>query len=595
MAISDFFLNPLGLAGLASLIPLIILYIIKPDPRRLRIPTMEFLSEQTDEGGTNPVIERLRRNLMLLLQILALILISLSLASPYVETTATAETGNTVIVIDASASMATQTGDGTRFENAVADAKSEVTSTTSVIVSGGSSGSVLTEGSAEEARSALESLSVSDTQGSLADAVSRAASVASDDSRVLVYSDFAGATEWEVEVEKARASDVPVALNQYNRGGDSNVGITDMAYDRNTVSVTVTNFGESEQQRSVSLGGSSESVTLGPGSSETVQLDVPPGRSRVSLSPGDSFPTDDTAYISGPSKSEIDVLLVTNDENTYLSTALSVMEEVSLTVKNPPASVPGSYDIVIYSNVNPDRLLQGTVQKGRDTIENGGGVVIQAQEGLSRAGYGDLLPVSVDGVQSGGSARVVSDDPLVEGIEFSSPDRYLSASLDEGTAIVNTSDGSPLIAVSGRSLYYGFMEDSSEFKFNYLYPVFWKRVVYRLSGRDRLSSMNVETGDSLTFSDTQTVSTPSGSTTTGTLVFDEVGFYSVGENDIAANLLDSTESDVKAAPIEESSVAARETGTTSEEVPINLTPLVALAALLIVLSEVGYMKYRGDI
>lgn len=596
------FLNPLGLLALASLIPLILLYIIKPDPRRLEIPTLEFLPNLSEEGGSNPIIERLKRNLLLLIQLLVLILISLALASPYVQVSRSAQVDNTVIVLDASASMATETGSGTRFAQAVSEARQQVTTTTSVIVVGSSTRAVVEGGSAEEARNALRALSVSDAAGDLRSAISQAIALAEGDGRIVVLSDFADQSDWESAVRSARAQDIPVALRQFRGGGEDNVGIIGMSFSGNSVTVSVQNFGDGEVNRDVSLGGQSRSLELQPGDVGTVRFGMPSGAGEIRLSPGDSFPTDDVGYLAGHPEGTIQVLMITNDRNEFMHTAFTSMTGVEVEVREPPVGSVGDPDVVVFSNVERSRVLGRTVRNVRSLVtEDGGGVVVQAQPDLEdfESLYNELLIVDVGGVETGGTATSVSEDEIVQGIDFSPPQQYLQADLTNGRPLVNTSEDTPIIAVgragNGAAMYYGYIEEASEFKYNYLYPVFWKRSLYYLTGRERLSSMNMQTGDSLSFASPTTVNTPSGQVTGASVVLREAGFYTAGSRRVSANLVSASESDVGVQPIEETSAVIQSGETRSETVPQELTPLVALLALGLVGGELLFLRYRGDI
>jgi hypothetical protein len=165
---------------------------------------------------------------------------------------------------------------------------------------------------------------------------------------------------------------------------------------------------------------------------------------------------------------------------------------------------------------------------------------------------------------------------------------------------VTLSDGSPLIATArrgpGQLLYYGYIESASAFRFNYQYPVFWKRAMFRLSGREPLAELNRRTGEGWSLGDETTVSTPRGQARLATVPLDAVGTYAAGDRRIAAAMLDETESNVTAPPLDArtgtNAVPVREE---TRQVPRDLSHWVALAAVLAVLGEVGFLRYRGDL
>lgn len=594
--------TPLGLIGLGALVPLVVLYLLQPDPRRLSVPTTEFLPNVEDEGGANPLLERLRRNLLLLIQIGALILLAVALGSPFIDVAKTEAADETVIVLDATASMAVEDGGETRFDRAVERAKDEVTGVTSVVVVGSATRVPTEKGTASEARSALDAVTRTDAPGSLASGVARGTAIAGENTRLVVLSDFSGTSDWQGSINQARAEGLGVEVRQIDGGGGDNVGIVGVSFRGEGMTVEVANFGEETATRDVSIGDASESLTLSPGDFTTATLPMPETTGTVELSPGDSFPTDDTLYVVGRGE-EIDVKLVTSNENRFLTAALGSMSGVSYDVSSPPVdNFDGSeYDAVIFEEVNSDRLLDRTVRNARTTLSSGGGVVVVAQEGLGslKPTYGDLLIVEPGEVAAGEGLNVVSEDRMVRGVDFPAPEEYVQAELRSGRTLVESGGGDPLIASDvvrgGNVLYYGFMLDSSEFHRSIQYPTFWRDAIHHISGRELISSMNRETGGTLSFANETAVSAPSGERVGTSVVMEESGFYSTGEVTYSANLLNPTESDLNSTPVEETSAGEAAEETQEETVPVDMTPHAAFAVLLLVASELAIMRFRGDI
>jgi hypothetical protein len=292
--------------------------------------------------------------------------------------------------------------------------------------------------------------------------------------------------------------------------------------------------------------------------------------------------------------------VVTNDENRYLLTALSVLEEVDLTVAEPPTTVSERYDVVVFSNVDGDRLLRSTRQEAADIVRSGGGVVVAAQPDLTDLSYGPLLPVEVTG-QAATPAIRSREDSLTTGIRFPPPDSYLTAELKPGASAVLLADDSPLVARGtlgdGRVIYYGYIEDRSQFKFNYQYPVFVKRLVYEAAGREPLAATNLRSGVRLRVANETTVVAPSGERTveSGVIRLDRVGSYRVGEQRYGVSLLSEPESNVSAPAL--GSGPDGTVGTREESVPrpLDLSPVVAVGALAAVFGELALLRRRGDL
>lgn len=113
------FLTPWLAVGIAAVaVPvLLILYFLKLRRREELVPSTLLWKRAVQDLQVNAPFQRLRKNLLLFLQLLILAAAILALARPIVETTAASE-GRLVILIDRSASMNTREGDQTRLEHA---------------------------------------------------------------------------------------------------------------------------------------------------------------------------------------------------------------------------------------------------------------------------------------------------------------------------------------------------------------------------------------------------------------------------------------------------------------------------------------------
>lgn len=600
MALQYGFLTPVGLAGLLALVPLVVLYLVRPDPRELDLPTVQFLVEDRDDGGSRPVLRRLTRNLLFLLQVLVVVALALALASPYVTLDRQTAGGSTVVVLDTSASMATETGSGSRFE-AARDAAADAAGGETTVVTTAPEVQVLVEaGSGADARNELQRASVTGATGDLRGAISRAATAAGSEARVVVLSDFVDDTGWRSAAQAARATGADVRLRQFDGGGADNVGVVERDATERGVSVTVRNTGTGEATRTVSLGGQSRDVTLAAGDVRELSFDVPADGGRVELSPGDSFPTDDVAHVATPADATVEVLLVTNEPGSDLATALDVVPSVDLTVARPPASLGGTYDVAVVGQVDAGELLDSTVQTVRSTAADGGGVAIVAQPDLADVGLGPVSPVEPGETTTRPSVEPPADHSLTRNVEFPRPERGLSANLTRGQAHVSYTDGSPLLATathgSGRVLYYGYVPEHSSFHRDIRYPVFWKRAVFHLADRPAIPELNRATGDRLRFQSETEVRGPRGSRTTTVASLSSVGVYGVEDRRYAAALTDPAESNVTAPDIDDDRItdgsgAPAET----DSVPVELTPAVVALATLLVLLELAYLRRRGDL
>jgi len=593
MALQDAFLNPLWLAAALATVPVVVLYLVRPDPERVELPTFRFLAAEERQRTTTPVLEQLSRSLLLALQVLAILLVAAALAGPYVTVAERTVVEETILVVDTSASMATEADGATRFDRALAAARDEITETTTVVTTAG--GVVSRRAAPSTTRQALDRLAVTDAPDDLGAAITRARALATEDVRIVVLSDFAG-DGWTDAVATARARGLSVGLQQFDRGGGGNVGFVDRRFSGSGVTLSVRNFGDRSVTRTVALGSRRQRVELGPGDVGTVTFPVPAGGGRATLSPGDDFPTDDAVLLAAPDDPTVDALVLTNDRNRFLITALEVADQVNVTVRTPPTTVESGYDVIVYSNVDSEALLPGNVEAGRDVLAEGGGVAVQAQP--DRPGYDGLALLNSQGIDTSAAIRRTVETELTRGIDFQSPGRYERGALREGRALVELRDGTPLIATArrdeGRLLWYGYFEEDSNFKFNYQYPVFWRRASFYLAGRQSLSELNHETGATVEF-DRDDVEGPDGRVRGPTVELRSAGFY-LGERRESASLLDESESAVGATGLaDRPDPAGNLTRTERRTVPRRLTEFVALAALLVALVEIGYVRYRGEL
>lgn len=111
------FIAPLALALGALAGPIILLYMLRLRRREVPISSTLLWQRVMRDKEANAPWQRLRRNILLLLQLLILAAFVLALARPYVEVP-TVTTGRIALLIDASASMNSTDVQPTRFEAA---------------------------------------------------------------------------------------------------------------------------------------------------------------------------------------------------------------------------------------------------------------------------------------------------------------------------------------------------------------------------------------------------------------------------------------------------------------------------------------------
>src|SRR5215468_6198631 len=121
--------SPLGLAAWSALagvpVGIIALYFLKLRRRPVRVPSTILWRRSLEDLHVNSLLQRLRRNLLLLLQLLAVSLAMLALAGPRVAGT-TGQGQRFVLAIDNSASMRATDLAPSRLDRAKQEAKTIV-------------------------------------------------------------------------------------------------------------------------------------------------------------------------------------------------------------------------------------------------------------------------------------------------------------------------------------------------------------------------------------------------------------------------------------------------------------------------------------
>jgi hypothetical protein len=194
------FLTANALWWLLLSLPIIFFYLLKLKRKRLVVPTVFLWQRALQEVEANAPFRRLRKNLLLLLQLAALTGLVFAIARPLITVEGLAN-GNTVIIIDATASMNARDEDGDSRLNRAKQIAHELVGGMSgddraAIIE--SSGRVTVRSSFTTDRAALHSaiddVVETDTSGDLADALRLAEQIAKSesDAGIVIIGDGGG-------------------------------------------------------------------------------------------------------------------------------------------------------------------------------------------------------------------------------------------------------------------------------------------------------------------------------------------------------------------------------------------------------------------
>ena len=621
------FQNPLGLFALALLVPFIIIYLIRPHPRDMTIPSLMFILKEHQSFKQNSFLQKLLRNLLFILQLIALASLAFSVAAPFFEVPYSVGSDNTILIIDTSGSMQTRSGTATRFDKALSHAKGALSGRVSIIAAGNIPVTLLKQGTSIEAQTILQKMSVKATSTNLGDALLFAEDILEEKKgRIVVISDFLqteGSTDLLVAKRALIAKGNEVDFIDVS-GEAKNVGIVDMELTKQNARVFIKHYNKADEdivQQTVKNGTASgeHEVHLLPNSIESISFETQTDISSVEIEPSDDLVLDNVLYISAPSTKKIKVLLITSKSKSSLIAALESSDSVDLSVSHPPLEhmvdstqiAFNDFEIIILSDVGREGeregLLRGRIKQLQNYVEDGGTLIIAAQTDLmalattdsSKIAFDSILPVTIDGL--GNRTRVCFKmfnqfTSQFQGNECPTVmDNYLRAQAKEQTVVIaEANDGSPILAQQGNVFYYGIIDDKSDFNSLSSYPIFWDDLINFLVRTEDIGDYNFRGGDILTVPQ-QTVKTPSASIETSKLLLDEHGIYELVSRKIAVNLLNEKESDISQASedIEQdkSFTQGGEVKKKKIEVEVILTSLV----LVLLFIEIFYLKQRGDL
>ena len=173
MTILDFFGNPTGIFSLLALIPLILLYLIRPKAKNLTIPSLMFIMKKGGRQEKSSFLRNLLRDILFLIQIIIILLLAISVADPLIKIAGESSSENVVIVLDVSASM----GAEGVWNEAASEAKNHLGSKNNIVLVGEHSLIALEDGTQSDARAVIDIAKPGISSSNIADGLSTARSL----------------------------------------------------------------------------------------------------------------------------------------------------------------------------------------------------------------------------------------------------------------------------------------------------------------------------------------------------------------------------------------------------------------------------------
>jgi hypothetical protein len=356
---------------------IIFFYLLKLKRKRRVVPSVFLWQRALEEIEANAPFRKLRRSLLLLLQLIALAALVLALAHPLVKTRALT-TGSSIIIIDSTASMSAKDEDGgSRLSRAKQLANEMIASLggsdRAAIIESSSRVTVRSSLTSDRATlaSAVNEIQETDAAGNLADALLLAEQLAKAerDASIVVISDGGGATASKTTVQnksfentfnaqQTTARSTVMRLVRVGRRAD-NAGIVAMNFrasqttTRQELFASIANF--SEQARAVNLElkidgkiADVRSLNIAANDHAAVVFDSLPqtgGLAELKINADDDVASDNVAYAMLPDSRKVRVAVAS--ENPFLIQALAVNSAIEARKLNSSSAPLDDFDCVI--------------------------------------------------------------------------------------------------------------------------------------------------------------------------------------------------------------------------------------------------------
>ncbi len=618
------FLAPLAFLLALLALPIIVLYMLKMRRRTQEVSSVLLWRRLLRDREANAPWQRLRRNLLLILQLLLLAALVFALARPFLSVPAVAR-GAVIVLLDASASMTATDVAPTRFASAQAQVRDLAQGLSAdgllTVILVGRQPEVLASATRDTAAAVAAVDAAKPQEGpvdweaafALAAGAARGASAA--DTTIVILSD--GGLPEGLAALPGQVRYVPIGSTE--TAGKENIGIDSFSL-RATASgpelfVRVTNFGTQPQRAIVTVTSGdqlvvSEAVDVAPDRSASVSLqDLPdtPAAYEARLTAAgaeggapDAFALDDTAWAVYQPPAAGRTLVLTPG-NLFLEQMLASLPGVQAFRSAPGAPLPTDpFDLYVSDSIS-------------ETVEPAGAELLIVN------------PISTTLFTVGGVftntqlTRVAADDPLTRYLDWSQVSVLQARRVEvpDWARVLVDSEGGPLVfagETGGRRVaVLTFRLQDSDLPLQLAFPVLMSNLMAYLAPAQAFSApdglLPGETllirpagGDAAIAIDDPTGQRFQAAATEAGVLFantDRLGLYTVVSTQrvvgqFAVNLFNPGESTIAPAAqltIGQSAVTATPANETGQ---LELWPWLAAIALLILLIE-WYVYHRGTL
>lgn len=348
-----------------SFLPLVVLmYILKQKLEERQVGSIYLWQQVLKDIEVNTPWQRLKKNLLLLLQLLSVLLLVFALSDPYLNAGGGSYT-NLVIVIDNTGSMNARLEGGTRLERAKEMAeellKSSGKNTNITLLTAERNPRVLLGKTTdrEEAAASIRAIEPGNFSGNISDSVSLVRAIVKqyEDSsyKTIFYTDSPVETgDLNAQVVSLASELLNVSLDHISWSEDSG---------KLTVLVRATNRSKEALQREISLYGNDrvldiKDIELQPGETKAVYFEgitADVGYLWAELTEKDDLEQDDQVYGVVRLTKPVKALLV-SESNVFIEKAMANIKGVELYKTNPDEEAAEGYDLYIFDSFTPSKL-----------------------------------------------------------------------------------------------------------------------------------------------------------------------------------------------------------------------------------------------
>lgn len=391
------FVNSWPLIFLTFIPLLIFLYLLKQKSQDHIIPSTFLWKEVYKNVEVSTPFEKLRYNIMLLLQLLTILFLTFALIDPFLSMMGS-DYKNIIIVMDSTGSMTATYGDVTRIEESKRRAEEYIDSINTdaevTIINAAEKPSIELSSSKDKslAKDKVKSIKIKSVSGNIEDSLSiiRALTKESESYEAIFFTDKA------LDIEDINGKVVDLTQKS------SNASLDFLSYSENKeelkVLVKVTNRGSYEYTSDVALYGDEKlldikSITLNPKESKNVLFDKISFKGdilKAELTEEDSIKEDNFIFEKVLNEDKKKVLLVT-EKNIFLERALQTIPSIDIYKTNEESNInkEDKYDLYIFDNITPTNIPKGgnlllinpesnSIFNVKEELQGGDGVVTKS-------------------------------------------------------------------------------------------------------------------------------------------------------------------------------------------------------------------------